>query len=146
MKKWIVGCLLTLGLLEPVCAQRVEASMDSVHKKIGSEFLLTLRTQVAPNTRVQFPKGQQFGPLEVLESYPIDTVKKSDRWEFVKKYGLTQFDSGQYILPKLAVKIAKKDVYTQPITIEVVPVLVDTLKQKMYDIKTIEAAPRPTMG
>lgn len=146
MKKWIVGCLLTLGLLEPVCAQRVEASMDSVRKKIGSEFLLTLRTQVAPNTRVQFPKGQQFGPLEVLESYPIDTVKKSDRWEFVKKYGLTQFDSGRYILPKLAVRIAKKDVYTQPITVEVMPVQVDTLKQKMYDIKTIEAAPSPNNG
>ncbi|MFM2230927.1 MAG: hypothetical protein RL607_2185 [Bacteroidota bacterium] len=124
-----------------VQAQQVTASVDSVKKKIGAEFKLTLKTDVRQKDKVIFPGGTTFGALEVLESYPVDTVVKNGRWELTKKYGVTQFDSGHYTLPKLPVKINQSVVYSNPLKVEVADVKVDTLKQKMYDIKGITAVP-----
>jgi hypothetical protein len=69
-------------------------------------------------------------------SYPVDTVK-SDRYELIKKYGLTQFDSGRYMIPSIKIFINSKPYLTDSISVEVANVAVDTLKQKMYDIKDI---------
>lgn len=124
-------------------AQKVTTSIDSTKKKIGAEFQLTLKTEVDTTTKVVFPKNKFFGRLEVLESYKIDTVKKGSRYELIKKYGLTQFDSGKYQLPSLPVIINGKKVFSDSINIEIADVKVDTLKQKMYDIKNIIEVDKP---
>lgn len=134
-KGYIGFVVLFFGLLAQ--AQKVTATVDSLKKKIGSEFEIALKTEVRQKDKVVFPKGKTFGSLEVLASYPVDTIKKNDRWELIKKYGVTQFDSGTYTLPKLPVKINQNMVYSNPLQIEVANVKVDTLKQKMYDIKSI---------
>lgn len=118
-------------------AQKVTTSIDSTKKKIGAEFKLTLKTDVDTFSKVKFPNGKFFGNLEVLESYKIDTIRNGNRYELIKKYGLTQFDSGKYLIPKLPVIINGKKVFSDSIKIEISDVKVDTLKQKMYDIKNI---------
>ena len=118
-------------------AQKVTTSIDSIKKKIGAEFKLTLKTDVDTFSKVKFPNGKFFGNLEVLESYKIDTIRNGNRYELIKKYGLTQFDSGKYLIPKLPVIINGKKVFSDSIKIEISDVKVDTLKQKMYDIKNI---------
>lgn len=138
-KGYISLFFLCCGLF--VQAQKVTATVDSLKKKIGAEFKLTLKTEVGPKDKVVFPGGKTFGALEVLESYPVDTIKKNDRWELIKKYGLTQFDSGRYTVPKLPVSINKTQVFTDPLELEVADVKVDTLKQKMYEIKGITTVP-----
>jgi len=120
-------------------AQKVTTSIDSTKKKIGAEFKLTLKTDVDTFSKVKFPNGKFFGNLEVLESYKIDTIRNGNRYELIKKYGLTQFDSGKYLVPKLPVIINGKKVFSDSIKIEISDVKVDTLKQKMYDIKNIIA-------
>ena len=72
--------------------KQIETSIDTTKNKIGAEFKLTLKTTVDTKSKVVFPKLKNIGPLEVIKSYPIDTVKKEDRYELIKKYGLTQFD------------------------------------------------------
>ncbi|AXG75236.1 hypothetical protein DVK85_06475 [Flavobacterium arcticum] len=119
---------------------KVTTSIDSTKIKIGSQFNLTLKTTVDTTARVSFPEGKNFGQLEVLESYPIDTLRKDAMYELVKKYGLTQFDSGRYVIPRLPVVINDKTINTDSLLIEVNPVVVDTLKQKMYDIKDVATA------
>jgi hypothetical protein len=37
-----------------------------------------------------FSKFKNIGALEVIQSYPVDTVKNNDRYELIKRYGLTQ--------------------------------------------------------
>lgn len=118
-------------------AQKVTTSIDSTKKKIGAEFKLTLKTDVDTFSKVKFPNGKFFGNLEVLESYKIDTIRNGNRYELIKKYGLTQFDSGKYLIPKLPVIINGKKIFSDSIKIEISDVKVDTLKQKMYDIKNI---------
>ena len=115
-------------------------SIDTTKNKIGAEFKLTLKTNVDTLSKVVFPNVKNFGPLEVIYSYPIDTILKNDRYELVKKYGLTQFDSGKYTIPSIKILINKKEYLSDSIQVEVANVQVDTLKQKMYDIKDIVPA------
>ena len=120
--------------------KQVETKMDVTKNKIGAQFNLTLKTEVDTLAKVTFPKGKNFGKLEVIRDYVIDTIKKGSRYELIKKYGLTQFDSGKYYVPSLKVLIDKKEFLTDSILVEVANVEVDTLRQKMFDIKPIAEA------
>jgi hypothetical protein len=120
--------------------QKVVTSIDTTKNKIGAEFKLTLKTSVDTLSKVVFPKLKSIGSLEVIHSYPIDTIKKDDRYELIKKYGLTQFDSGKYTIPSIKILINNKAFLTDSIKVEVANVQVDTLRQKMYDIKDIVKA------
>ena len=87
---------------------------------------------------VVFPQeANLFLPLELLEAYEVDTLKKDAKYNLTRKYGLTQFDSGKYFIPKQKILINEKPFFTDSIRIEVADVAVDTLKQKMYEIKSI---------
>lgn len=122
---------------------KVTTSIDTVKNKIGAEFKLSLKTNVDTLSKVKFPESKFFGALEVLESYKVDTVKKGDRYELIKKYGLTQFDSGKYTIPRIPIIINGKTVYSDSLAIEISDVKVDTLKQKMFDIKDIATVKSP---
>lgn len=132
-KIYILFILFTSTLF----AQKVTTSIDSTKKKIGAEFKLTLKASVNKTDKVVFPKVKNFGALEVIESYKIDTIKSNDKYELIKKYGLTQFDSGKYTIPRIAILINGKPSFSDSLKVEVADVKVDTLKQKMYEIKDI---------
>lgn len=123
--------------------KKVTTSIDTVKNKIGAEFKLSLKTNVDTLSKVKFPESKFFGALEVLESYKVDTVKKGDRYELIKRYGLTQFDSGKYTIPRIPIIINGKTVYSDSLSIVINDVKVDTLKQKMYDIKDIATVKSP---
>ena len=84
-----------------------------------------------------FPEGQTFLPLEMIETYDIDTTKEAAQVKLIKKYGLTQFDSGVYAIPRQKIVISDKVFYTDSLQVEVRNVLVDTTKQGLYDIKPV---------
>jgi len=133
IKAYILFFFITTSLF----AQKVTTSIDTTRNKIGAEFKLTLKASVTKKDKVVFPKAKNFGALEVIESYKIDTIKSNDKYELIKKYGLTQFDSGKYTIPRISVLINGKPNYSDSLQVEVFNVKVDTLKQKMYDIKEI---------
>jgi hypothetical protein len=119
---------------------KVATTLNTTKNKIGAEFQLTLKTEVDTLSKVKFPEAKNFGALEVIQSYKPDTVKNGARYQLIKKYGLTQFDAGKYLIPRIPVLINGKPVFTDSIKVEVNDVKVDTLKQKMYDIKDVAAA------
>ncbi len=133
-KKLLIYLLFSTSLF---AQQKVVTSIDTTKNKIGAEFKLTLKTSVDTLSKVVFPKLKNLGALEVIQSYPIDTIKKDDRYELIKKYGLTQFDSGRYTIPSIKILINNKAFMSDSIKVEVANVQVDTLRQKMYDIKEI---------
>ena len=138
--------LLLLLLSSVVFAQQkqVVTSIDTIKNKIGAEFKLTLKTSVDTASKVVFPNLKNIGALEVIMSYPIDTIKKNDRYELIKKYGLTQFDSGRYTIPSIKILINKKPFLSDSLLVDVANVKVDTLQQKMYDIKDIVSVENTT--
>lgn len=119
----------------------VSTSIDKNKNKIGAEFKVTYHTTVDTLSKVIFPKLRNFGSLEVIRSYPVDTVKHDNRYELTKRYGLTQFDSGKYTVPSIKIFINNKPVFTDSLKVEVANVAVDTTKQKMYDIKPVTEVP-----
>ena len=138
MKKLILYFLFSATVFAQ--QKQVQTSIDTTKNKIGAEFKLTLKTNVDTLSKVVFPNVKNFGALEVIQSYPIDTIKKNDRYELVKKYGLVQFDSGKYTIPSVRILINSKAFLSDSLNVEVANVEVDTLKQKMYDIKDIAPA------
>jgi hypothetical protein len=138
MKKLLLYFLFSTAVFAQ--QKQVLTSIDTTKNKIGAEFKLTLKTNVDTLSKVVFPNLRNFGALEVIQSYPIDTIRKNDRYELIKKYGLTQFDSGRYTIPSIKILINNKAFLSDSIKVEVANVQVDTLKQKMYDIKDIVKA------
>lgn len=114
---------------------QVSSSVDSTQIKIGSAFNLTIKATANEGSKVIFPNQETIGPFEVLEQAKVDTVLAEKRMELIKKYTLTQFDSGVYVVPRLSVYIDGKNYQTNLFDIKVNNVAVDTLKQPMHDIK-----------
>tara|TARA_R110002072_G_scaffold22615_1_gene79278 strand:- start:97225 stop:98802 length:1578 start_codon:yes stop_codon:yes gene_type:complete len=122
---------------------QVTSSIDSTSIKIGEEILYSIQVQADSTDLVVFPEGQTFMPLEVIESYKIDTTNEQAKYRLIKKYGLTQFDSGKYTLPPQQVIINDKRFLTDSVKVEVRDVVVDTTKQKMFDIKPAIEVEKP---
>ncbi|RKS01001.1 hypothetical protein [Flavobacterium sp. 102] len=141
LKLYILFLLTSVTLFAQ--PKKVTTSIDTTKNKIGAEFKLTLKADVDTLSKVKFPESKFFGALEVIQSYKIDTVRKGARYELIKKYGLTQFDSGKYTIPRIPVMINGKASFSDSIKVEVNDVKVDTLKQKMYDIKDIAQVESP---
>ncbi len=114
---------------------QVASSIDSTKIKIGEEILYIIDVQADSTDVVVFPEEQTFAPLEMIESYKADTTFEGSKYRLVKKYGLTQFDSGKYTIPPQRIFINNKPFLTDSIKVEVKDVAVDTSKQKMFDIK-----------
>ncbi|MBT8288913.1 MAG: hypothetical protein HKN00_02845 [Flavobacteriaceae bacterium] len=125
------------GLIPSVVFAQVEVAVDSVKARIGEQITYEMQVEADSSQLVIFPEGQTFMPLEVIESFKTDSFKQNDRYRLIKKYGLTQFDSGRYTIPGQKVVIGDKVVFTDSLDVEIMGVAVDTTKQKLYDIKPI---------
>ncbi len=127
-------------------AQDVKTATDTTSIKIGEELKLKLSVEVEPTDLVVFPETKSMGLLEVIASYKIDTLKNAKTYILNKEYGLTQFDSGHYVIPQQKININGKSYSSDSLKIEVRDVVVDTTKQKLYDIKPIIAVDKPSEG
>ena len=116
---------------------QVTSSIDSTAIKIGEQITYKILIETDSTQFVVFPEGQTFLPLEMIESYPIDTTKHDVKFRLIKKYGLTQFDSGVYFIPRQKIIIGDKTIFTDSLKVEVNNIVVDTTKQGLFDIKPI---------
>ncbi|MGY0391085.1 hypothetical protein ACW5R3_00825 [Bizionia sp. KMM 8389] len=131
----ICACIFFLNTTLSVA--QVKSATNATEIKIGEEITFQIEVETDSTDLVVFPEGATFLPLEVIESYKIDTTKNSAKFNLIKKYGLTQFDSGAYTIPRQKVIINDKTFFTDSLGVTVNPVIVDTLKQGLYAIKPI---------
>lgn len=133
-------CFCSLGVLAQDA--RVSSSADTTQIRIGEQIAFRIEVETDSVNTVFFPEGQTFLPLEVVEAFPVDTLKAEDKFSLIKKYALTQFDSGAYVLPVQQIMVGDKAYFTDSVTIAVNTVVVDTTKQKMFDIKGMQPVKR----
>lgn len=137
----LLGAMLlcfVLAMPEEAFAQgdpRIESAVDTTSIRIGEQLRWTVSVDVDSTASVIFPEGQTFSPLETVEALRTDTTRKAGRMLLQKTYALTQFDSGAYLLPTQRIEINGKGYFTDSLLISVANIPVDTLQQKMYDIK-----------
>ncbi|WP_298531798.1 hypothetical protein [uncultured Algibacter sp.] len=115
---------------------QVKSTIDSTSIKIGEQITYHIQVETDSSKLVVFPEGQTFSPLEMIESYDIDTLKNKDKFNLIKKYGLTQFDSGSYTIPRQKIIVGDKTFFTDSLQVEVNTVVIDSTKG-LYDIKPI---------
>ncbi len=116
-------------------SQSVTATVESDSILIGKElsYIIDVKSEKVEN--IIFPDSTSFTPFELISETKIDTLKSEDGFSFSKKYGITSFDEGDYIIPKIKVQIGDKLFSTDSKKITVNLVEVDTTKQGLYDIK-----------
>jgi hypothetical protein len=124
-------------LISLIGYSQVTSSIDSTAIKIGAELFYKIHVKTDSTTLVVFSEEQTFQPLEMINSYSIDTTKKEGYYQLTKTYGLTQFDSGIYTIPKQKIRIGENIFFTDSLQVQVNPVVVDTSKQKLFDIKPL---------
>ena len=124
-------------LLSLVSYGQVSSGVDSTAIKIGAELFYKIQVKADTTALVVFSEEQTFQPLEMINSYAIDTTKKDGYYQLTKTYGLTQFDSGVYTIPKQKIIIGDKVFFTDSLQVQVNTVVVDTTKQKLFDIKPL---------
>lgn len=131
----IVLLLLQCGIGFSQTTSSVSSEIDTTSIKIGEQIRFKIKVEADSTAQIVFPEGQTFSPLEMVEAIAMDTVRKLDRMTLQKIYALTQFDSGTYTLPRQQVVVNGQNFFTDSVKIAVATIPVDTLTQKMYDIK-----------
>ena len=116
---------------------KVSAELDTFSIKIGEQIRYKITVETDSTDIVHFPEGQTFSPLETVEALLVDTTKNKNRITLQRIYALTQFDSGAYTIPRQRVAINEQPFFTDSFQIKVADVVVDTTKQKMFDIKPL---------
>ena len=135
--------LLFFGLIFFFCMMRgqttpeLNVAVDTTKMRIGEQINYTLQIKADSTAKVIFPEQALFAPFEILEESPIDTLRAQSQFLFTKKYALIQFDSGAYWLPPQKVSVDGFAKISDSLLIQVATVPVDTLKQKLFDIKPI---------
>ncbi len=137
-------CLLFFALSS--FAQEVKTATDTTAIRIGEELKLTLSVEADSTDLVVFPETKAMGLLEVIQSYKTDTLKNKHKFILNKEYGLTQFDSGHFVVPPQKISVNGKTFSSDSVLVEVRDVVVDTTKQKLYDIKPIIQVEKPSEG
>ena len=116
-------------------SQSVTASVESDSILIGKELSYTINVSLEKSENIIFPDSTSFIPFELISETSIDTTKQENGYIFSKKYEITSFDEGEYIIPKIKIQIGDKLFSTDSKKITVNLVEVDTTKQGLYDIK-----------
>jgi hypothetical protein len=116
-------------------SQIVTASIESDSILIGKELSYTIEVKSEKAENIIFPDSTSFIPFELISETPVDTIIQEDEFRFSKKYGIISFDEGDFIIPKIKIKIGGKSYSTDSKKVTVNLVEVDTTKQELYDIK-----------
>jgi len=148
IKRYALACLFFLCSF-PAFSQKnpsVQSEIDTAFIKIGEQIKFKVTVEADSTAQVFFPEGQTFSPLETVEAFKTDTTYRKDRITLQKLYALTQFDSGSYILPRQRIEINGVGFFTDSAKIDVATVPVDTIAQKMYDIKPLINVDKSNFG
>tara|TARA_R110002049_G_scaffold161187_3_gene326646 strand:+ start:69441 stop:70562 length:1122 start_codon:yes stop_codon:yes gene_type:complete len=139
MRKYILHIILLIGVAGYAQNDaKVSTKVDTTKIRIGEKINYQIVVDNAANG-VIFPELEldSLGGVEIVESFNVDTLKN----RLIKKYALTSFDSGSYVIPRQRVLIWSQEYLTDSLRIDVATVAVDTTKQQMYTIKAIQNEP-----
>ncbi|NLP57111.1 hypothetical protein [Lutibacter sp. B1] len=138
MKKQLIFILFFVSVFGFAQENPITVAIDTATIRIGEQ--IQYKIVVDQKRNVLFSKLQldSLGKVEVVEDLPIDTIKN----KLEKKYILTSFDSGQYVIPKQQVLVNNRKFFTDSLLVNVATVKVDTTKQKMFPIKAIKNEPK----
>lgn len=146
MKRFLViaiTCVLTSSLLQAQ-PTTVSATMDSTILLVGEQTRLTFTVAQMRDRQVCAPVFSDtiVSGLEIVERLPLDTQLADDGLLLVSQsYMLTSFDSALYFIDAQPFVDGADTLYSNPLSLKVVSIPVDTAQHAIADIKPVYAPP-----
>lgn len=145
MKKFVaIGLFLLNAALLAAQGVSVSASMDSTILLVGEQTKLTFEVAQPAGMAVLMPliSDTLVAGLEVVERLPSDTQQVAGGGLIVRQsYLLTSFDSALFFIDALPFACGDDTLYSNPMSLKVVAIPVDTTQHNIADIKPIYAPP-----
>ncbi len=143
---YIILCCVFLAILSPVQAQvLIKASLDKDRILIGEPVQLLLDLRAPLGASIDWASIDTIPHFEILERGKVDTIEGVDGKKVIQQLTLTSFDSGQWVIPRLSVKVNKKSYLTDTVGLEVAYTPFNP-EEDYRDIKEIIEVPNPSMS
>jgi hypothetical protein len=118
--KHIVAIVVFLSVYSFLSAQvYVKASVDKNRVLIGEPVLLTLEAYVPLGEQVTWFSLDTIAHFEFLKRPKADTAESIEGKKITQVLTITSFDSGQWEIPQLELKVSKQSYYTDTLLIDV---------------------------
>ena len=134
-------CVLCIEIKSQVA---VSASIDSVQMLIGEQARLSIQAIQPKDYTLQFPhfSDNVASNLELVSTLKPDTVQlANERLQVTNSYIVTAFDSALIYIPGFEVKAGGETYLTNPVSIKIVDMPIDTAQHVIADIKDITQPP-----
>lgn len=134
----ILLCFVSLTTYSQVVT--VQARLDSSSMLIGEQTKLHLDVTQERKVKVSFPviADSLIKGLEVVKITKPDTTElEGGRIKVSADVILTSFDSATYYIPPFKFIAGTDTIETNPLSLKVLSIKVDTVKQRIYDIKPV---------
>ena len=139
----IVICLFVFHLNYSQDSIVVKSVVDTTSIKVGEQFSYNIIIESNSFQEINFPDNFNFSPFTIADQFPVDTNYLKSKKIISKKFNLTHFDEGSYLINPQKLSIGKKIYLTEKIDIDVITIKVDTVSKKFFDIKEIKFADNP---
>jgi hypothetical protein len=118
--KHIVAIVVFLSVYSFLSAQvYVKASVDKNAVLIGEPVLLTLEAYIPLGEQVTWFSLDTIPHFEFLKRPKADTAESIEGKKITQVLTITSFDSGQWEIPQLELKVSKQSYYTDTLLIDV---------------------------
>ena len=139
----IVICLFAFHLNYSQDSIVIKSVVDTTSIKVGEQFSYNIIVESNSFQEINFPDNFNFTPFTIADQFPVDTNYLKSKKIISKKFNLTHFDEGSYLINPQKLSIGKKIYLTEKIDINVITIKVDTVSKKFFDIKEIKFADNP---
>ncbi len=121
----------------------VKATVDSLAMFIGDQATLSFSILQDEKSVITTPNLSKkvLGKLEIIDFISSDTTQLEDAISVAHSYKITAFDSTLALIPSLPFVCGNDTQFSNPVTIKIVDVPVDTTQMAIADIKTIQTPP-----
>ena len=116
-------CLISISIK----SQNVTANIESDSILIGKELFYTIDIDMEKAENIIFPDSTSFIPFELISETPVDTIIHEDEFGFSKKYGIISFDEGDFIIPKIKIKIGYNESFVDGLSLTVVTPMISSM-------------------
>lgn len=145
MKRYIASLLTLIVVTSSYASQvTVSARIDSTSMLIGQQTRLHLQTVKEAGDNVAFPllKDTITEGLEVVALLKPDTQRlSSGQLQITEDVIVTGFDSALVLIPSFTFFVNGDSMQTEPLSIKINTVEVDTLKNDIKDIRPVYSMP-----
>jgi hypothetical protein len=134
----VLLCLVSWAAYSQVVT--VQARLDSSSILIGEQTKLHLEVTQEKKVNVSFPviADSLMKGIEVINVTKPDTIKlEGGRIKVSADVIITSFDSATYYISPFKFIVGTDTIETNPLSLKVLSLKVDTVKQRIYDIKPV---------